>query len=233
MKNTKFFSHINFNSYLIILVALFFIKCSTKTEDLTTPVSKEPEIDKINLCYNEFRGALIRGDGLTCSNLVNDATIKYYQSILDLVLTADSSKLVLSSLLDKFNVLAIRQSVDWNRLRAMNGNDLLSHAIENGMIGKNFDKLNLGDVQLIDKIQARAELVVDNKKIGKHINFDNENGQWKIDLINMLNDNEANLKKMISKFGVSDHEGLLILFEKTFGNKPSKEIWLPVKWYNK
>lgn len=224
---------------VILLILLYFSACqSGSTYKPETKPEKEIEdnsrIEKeINSAYENYKRSFANGNGLETANLVCKNTMVYYNSLHDLVLRADSNKLALSGLFERFTVLAIRQTVDWGRLRAMSGNDLFAYAVENGMIGKNVAYTNIGNIVLKNNNLARAELIVGGKPTQKYINFYREDGRWRVDLLEMLTENGKSLKKMIEQPGVNESESLVLFFEKTFGKAPAHELWLPVMQYNK
>lgn len=195
-----------------------------------TNTSHEQELQQV---YTNFKTAVVNGNGTEASKLISANTIRYYDSLLDLVLNADSSKLVLAGLLEKFTVLAIRHTVDWGRLRAMDGKQLFIYAIENGMIGKDLSNYDVGRIEMKNENLATAELLIKGKQTQKNTNFYRENGRWRLDMLEMLNENSKSLKQMMGQPSSDENICMMLFFEKVFGQKPGYQLWLPVKIYSK
>jgi hypothetical protein len=185
------------------------------------------------MAYDSYKSAVSNSNGAEAVSHVSSNTVRYYSSVLDLVLNADSNKLLLTGLLEKFTVLAIRQTVDWGRLRAMDGKDLFIYAIENGQIGKDVVNTSIGNIEQKNDNLARGELLVGGKPSKKYTNFYREDGKWRVDLVEILKENEKSLKKMMEQPNMNESQCIVLFFKQVFGHEPSREMWLPVKWYNK
>ena len=218
---------------LVLTMVLILYSCSQQTEPETTSHAEAGLNGELSDVYEGYKNAVLNGNGEGAAYYVSSQTIIYYDKLLDLVQNADSSKLVLAGLFEKFTVLAIRQTVDWARLRAMNGKDLFIYAIQNGMIGKNISKTSLGDGEYKNDHFTKGELMANKKPTGKYMLFYREDGRWRLDLLDMLRENGKNLDKMMGHPELNETQRMVLFFKQVFGREPSREIWLPVKLYNK
>lgn len=221
--------------HLVLFTLIFvFTSCGRPVAEPEKNKAKSVELDgELHKVYDGYKNAVLNGNGGEAAYFISSNTISYYSSVLDLVQNADSSKLILCGLLEKFTVLAIRQTVDWGRLRAMNGKDLFIYAIENGMIGKDISKSSLGEVEHKHGNLASGELLIDLNHTKKHVLFYKEDGRWRLDLIDILKENGENLNKMMGQPGLNENIRMVLFFKQVFGREPSRELWLPVKLYNK
>lgn len=213
---------------LTLYIPLLFL-ASCGTTESPGPVTGENKLfeKEVQQSYERYKTAVANGNGAEVLSLVSNNTILYYGSLIDMVKNADSSKLETANLLEKFSVLAIRHSVDWGMLRAMDGQSLLMFAIENGMIGRETARTAIGSVKLRNESLAAGELVLDGRPTGNTADFYWESGRWKVDLTAVLKANEIGLKKMLSKPNLTENQSILLTLKETFGKEPGREIWQP------
>lgn len=218
---------------IVILGQVLISDCDTKPEGKANPDNTQTPAKEIIEAYDNYKNAVSNADGQKAAGLVAGKTIQYYNALIGLVLEADSGKLILTGPLEKFTVLAIRQTVDWKILRTMEGKDLFAYAIANGMIGKGISKTTIGNIELKNDALARAELLIEGKQTNKFTYFYREEGRWRVDLMEQFKENELSLRKTIYQPNLSETQCLVLFYKKTFGVNPGKEIWLPVKWFEK
>jgi hypothetical protein len=216
----------------LCIVLMYFAACQPETESEKKSGNATNLEKELNVAYNSYKLAVSNSNGAEAASLVSGNTIRYYSSLLDLVQSADSSKLLMTGLLEKFTVLAIRQTVDWGRLRAMDGKELFIYAIENGQIGKDVANTSVGKVEQKNDNLAHGELLMGGKPTKRGTNFYREDGRWRVDLVEILKENEKSLKKMMEQPNMSESQCIVLFFKQVFGHEPSREMWLPVKWYN-
>ncbi|MCC6370927.1 MAG: hypothetical protein IT236_07985 [Bacteroidia bacterium] len=216
-----------------LLLLLIIQACDSAPVKESIPVITSDTEKEVRNAYDAYKTAILNGDGEGTSKLVSSNTMQYYGTLLDMVLTADSNKLMLEGLLEKFTVLAIRQTVDWGRLRAMSGKELFVYAIENGMIGKDAAKTSIGNIEYKNDNLVIGEILKDGIPTNVYTDFKREDGKWRVNFQTLLKANEKSLRNMMQQPGLTENECLLAFFKSVFGVAPSREMWLPVKAYNK
>jgi len=213
---------------IIISVLIIFIASCNSTP---TPEKENLEYTalekQLRQSYNLYKNKVSKGNGVEVVKCVSSNTIRYYSSLLYMVNNADSLKLESADLLVKFSVLAIRHTLNWGMLRAMDGEKLFIYAIENGLIGRETSKTEIGAIKFKDDNNASGELVMNGKSTGIFTDFIKENGVWKVDLISLLRANELGLKKMIQQQNKTENQSIMFILKQTFGSEPEHEVWNP------
>jgi hypothetical protein len=205
--------------YIFCLFFISFIFCQ----------AQKNEGQAINKVFEKYKSAILNDKGEEAASYVDSRTIQYYSDILNLVKTADSSKVDSLTILDKLMVLAIRHRTSKADLLSFDGRKLLIYAINSGMVGKNSIADNtLGEV-VIDKAFARAQIRNKGKTSPIYFHFYKEENNWKLDLTSIFSTSSVAFTKMISESGQSENAYLLYLLEIVSGKKPTKEIWEKVE----
>lgn len=213
---------------IIIWVFCFlFLSCSTEPSNKTENIDLLSTENQVRQAYDHYKNKVIEGNGDEVLRCVSSNTIRYYSSLLQMANNADSLQLESADLLVKFSVLAIRHSLNWAMLRAMNGERLFKYAIENGLIGRETNKTEIGAIKIMNENNAKAELIIKGKSTGIYTDFIKEQGVWKVDLISLLKANELGLKKMIQKQKMTENQSIMFILKHTFGSEPGPEVWQP------
>jgi hypothetical protein len=197
---------------------------------LTLFVSAQPgEQDPVRKAFDSYKAAILNDKGADAVNLVDSKTIKYYGEVLDWVKNADSAKVETLSLLNKLMVFTVRHRAPKEDILSFDGKSLLKFAIESGMVGKNsVANTSIGDVT-IDGNFAKGQFVANGVKAPFNVQFNKEEGQWKIDLTSLFAVSTAAFEKIAADSGKNENDFLFDLLEMVSGTKPGQEIWQPVK----
>jgi hypothetical protein len=215
------------NKILVCIQLLLFAACNPSPIAEQNISENADEEKKIRQVYENYKSTVSAAKGKETAQVISSNTIRYYSSLLDMVNNADSNKLETSDLLFKFSVLAIRHSVNWGLLRAMDGEKLFKYAIENGMIGREAVKTEIGIIKFENENHATGELLINNKPTGMLSDFFKESGKWKVDLMAVLKANERGLKKMTQRPNLTENQCIMKILSETFGIEPGLEVWQP------
>lgn len=184
--------------------------------------------DSVRAVYDNYKSAILNDRGEEAVEFVDSRTIAYYDKIIELVKTADSSKLETLSLLDKFMVLIVRYRTSKEDILAFDGNELLIYAINSGMVGKSSVANNtVGEVTIVDEF-ATGEFVSNGQKSPFDFHFYYEGGRWKLDLTSIFAVSDTAFKQVIEQSGMSENEFLFTTMESLGDTRVSSEIWHPV-----
>jgi len=179
--------------------------------------------------FDNYKSSILNDKGEEAVKYVDSRTIKYYSDILELVKTADSSKVETLSILDKIIVFSIRHRTSKEDVLSFDGKTLLVFAIKSGMVGKNSVANNsIGDVT-IDSSFAKGQFIANGNKGPFYFHFYKEEQLWKIDLTSLFPVSTTAFKKMADDSGQNENEYLFSLLEMITGNKPNSQIWQPIK----
>jgi len=179
--------------------------------------------------FDNYKSSILNDKGEEAVKYVDSRTIKYYSDILELVKTADSSKVGKLSILDKLMVFSIRHRTSKEDVLSFDGKTLFVFAIKSGMVGKNsVANSSIGDVT-IDSLFAKGQFIANGNKAPLYFHFYKEEQLWKIDLTSLFPISTTAFKKMADDSGQNENEYLFSLLEMITGNKPNSQIWQPIK----
>jgi hypothetical protein len=189
---------------------------------------QKSEMKLVKKSFDNYKTSILNDKGEEAVKYVDSRTIKYYSDILELVKTADSTKVETLSILDKLMVFSIRHRTSKKDILAFDGKSLLVYAIKSGMVGKNSVANNsIGEV-IVEKDFAKGQLIANGQKAPFYFHFYKEEGQWKIDLTSLFPVSTKALKKMADDSGENQNVYLFSLLEMITRKKPGTEIWHPI-----
>lgn len=182
----------------------------------------------VQKAFDNYKTAILNDKGEEAVRYVDSRTINYYSDILDLVKTADSTKIETLSILDKLMVFSVRHRTSIENVLSFDGESLLVYAIRSGMVGKNSVANNsIGEVE-IENDFAKGQFIANGQKAPFYFHFYKENGQWKIDLTSLFQVTTMALGKMADDSGQGQNEYIFSLLEMITGKQPGAEIWKPI-----
>ncbi|MGH9182029.1 MAG: hypothetical protein ACRDY5_09985, partial [Acidimicrobiales bacterium] len=158
------------------------------TSSSTTPAAgarAEVEAD-VRLAFATYREALLAGDGRTALATVTADTVAYFADMAALGARGGPEEIAARTVGDRFFVTLVRQQVPRDALAGMSGEDLLVYGVENGLIGaETVAELDLGDIR-VGARSALAEVLTAGSALGARYRFLEEDGAWKVDLVDQL-----------------------------------------------
>lgn len=187
------------------------------------------EEEKVKECYGNYKEAIMNDDGAKVVPLVSNGTVKYYDDLLNMVHTYDSTKVAELGLMDKMSVLAIRHKAEAETIKGMkNGKDLLIYAIDNGMVGKeSIPQLEIGKIT-VDGNDAQGEISVQGQTAPFPFRFKKEDGNWKFDVVSLTKAAAPQMQQAVAQSGMAENDFVMFILEYTNGKKPDNTIWQPV-----
>jgi len=186
--------------------------------------SEEKLVRKV---FENYKTAILNDKGEEAVKFVDSRTIKYYSDMLELVKTADSTKIETLSILDKVMVFSVRHRTSKEDILSFDGKSLLIYAIKSGMVGKSsVANVSIGEV-IINEDFAKGQFIVSGQKTPFYFHFYKEDEQWKIDLTSIFPVSAMVFKKMVDESGQDQNEYIFSLLEVITGKKPGSEIWKP------
>jgi hypothetical protein len=190
--------------------------------------AQKKEQQAVIQAFENYKSSILEDRGEEAVKYVDSRTIEYYGDILELVKTADSTKISSLSLLDKLMVFSVRHRTSKENILSFDGKQLLVYAIKSGMVGKSSVANNsLGDV-LVDNDFAKAQFVNNGKATPFYFHFYKEQQQWKMDLTSIFDISNMAFSKVREQSGQAENEYLFTLLEMITGKKVGPEIWQKV-----
>jgi len=225
-------------SLFVLLVVFSCLGCSDSPPQ-QKPVSDQvdsreivvdPEQDKkqIHDCFYSYKRAILEDKGDEAFQCLDKRTRDYFAKMLQLVKTASRDEVEQLSLMDKMQVLIMRNNVPKSELLSMTGDELLIYAINHGMVGKNgTSNLEAGTI-IVEGGFGKVEMVVRGKNSGLFYHFYKEDGQWKLDLTSSFPAAQAALNTVIQQSGQSENDFILNIIRMTSRTKQNDDIWEPI-----
>ena len=187
------------------------------------------EVESIKKSFDNYKYAILNDKGKEAVKYVDSKTIKYYSEILELIKSADSTKLESLSITDKLMVLIIRHRTTKKEILSFDGKMLLIYSIDKGMVGKQGAANNtIGEVTIEDNF-AKGQLVVRGEVTPVYYHFNKESEQWGIDLTALFELSDMVFKSFIKDSQLSDNDFIFSILERMTGKRPGQEIWNKVE----
>ncbi|WP_294672046.1 hypothetical protein [uncultured Fluviicola sp.] len=195
----------------------------------TSLLAQNSEDTLIRAVFDKYRSDLLNDRGTEAVKEVDSKTIQYYSDILELTISADSSKVETLSIMDKMSVLIMRLKISKEELLTFSGKDLFIYSVDHGMVGKSgIAKNSIGQIIVNDNF-ASAPLGVKGAPTEVRFEFYKESGSWKINLTSIFPLAELVFEKLIKDSGKSENELLIPIIEAATNKRVSREVWQPLK----
>lgn len=195
----------------------------------TSLLAQNSEDTLIRAVFDKYRSDLLNDRGTEAVKEVDSKTIRYYSDILELTISADSSKVETLSIMDKMSVLIMRLKISKEELLTFSGKDLFIYSVDHGMVGKSgIAKNSIGQITVNDNF-ASAPLGMKGAPTEVRFEFYKENGSWKINLTSIFPLAELVFEKLIKDSGKSENEFLIPIIEAATNKRVSREVWQPLK----
>jgi len=184
---------------------------------------------EIEYSFTQYKTAILNKNSDLAIKYLSQTTIDYYGEMLSLVKNANKTEVQSRMLIDQMMILSVRWIFDEATLSKLNnGNDMLTLAINNGLIGEqSVSGLSINSVK-VSKGIAFVELKTNNGVAPQIFKFINENNVWKIDLTSIFPETNIVLQSLAKKSGLIEEEFIFQVLESQTGVRPSDAIWQPI-----
>ena len=217
---------------LVLVAGLLVTGCSSNEEpspadtpgEEQSPPSAESAIRGV---FDDYRAALLAGDGADAYGFLSQSSIDYYVEMRDLALTAPRAELEARSLVDRLHVLTLRYVLAPQRLESMEPVDVVAYAVESGLIGQGTLQQQGLDEITVDVDQAEATIVSEGSGTEFTYSFVQDPGGWKMDLLGILDSANETFRDLIEEEGISEMTFIFDTIEVITGQRPTKVIWGP------
>jgi len=207
------------NKFFTLLICSFFL--------LKTAVAQPETVDAIKSNFAKYNKAISAQNGKEAVNYVDHKTIAYYDKILNFAKTSDSAKVSQLPLLDKLTVLVLRNQLTKQEIKSFDGKTFLAYSFDNRM--NKSTGFDLGEIT-IKANNAKAQITIGDKSSTEYIEFNQEDGLWKIDLTSVFPLTEKYMKDMIQKnFEGDENKFCLSVANGAAGKEAKKNIWTPIE----
>lgn len=217
---------------LVLVAGLLVTGCSSNGEpspadsaaEEQSPGSAESAIRDV---FDNYRSALLAGDGAAAHGFLSQSSIDYYVEMRDLALTVPRAELEARSLVDRLHVLTLRYVLAPQRLESMEPVDVVAYAVESGLIGQGTLQQQGLDEITVDGDEAEATILRDGSGTEFTYSFVQDPGGWKMDLLGILDSANETFRNLIEEEGISETTFIFDTVEVITGQRPTKVIWNP------
>lgn len=195
---------------------------------LLLPLSAAASPEAVERAFQDYKAAILGSDGTTASELVTQASRDLYRRYADEALTLDRPELGRLHVADRITVMMLRHSLGRTDLENMSGGEIVAYAVNHGWIGKEgAANLRLGNYEVDGDYAAGTVLGPDGQPSPFKMQFQREEGAWRLDLVEMLNMSRMVIGYSIEQTGLSEDDFIMLMLEFSSGRKPGPEIWSP------
>lgn len=176
-----------------------------------------------------YKYALLNNLGKDAAGLISEKTIQHYAHLRSLALAGSLEELNSLSSYNKLVVLNMRHTISGKILKTMSAQDIFAYGVEQEWIAK--EDIAPYDIDTVNVYgeYASAELKRGEKNTDTLIEFLNENGVWRINLLPILKKAGQNFSAQIPSKNVETENNMILkIIESMSGTKTTKAIWDPV-----
>lgn len=183
----------------------------------------------VYLAFADYKSAILQADAEKALQVVDASTLQYYSDMLDHALNAVEDTVRELSTMDLLMVLSIRHRLEAEQIKSMDASNLFKHGVANGWTGKE-SVMGIEVVRInVDGQTATAAFTANGVESPIPFRFDNEGGQWKVDLTAIMDASNSAFRQMAQQQGITEVELVFMLLEMVTGKEvDSKRLWKPV-----
>jgi len=187
--------------------------------------AQSPQAD-LEKTFTSYQAAQLDNKGDEAVKYLDSMSMDYFKMILEKVRGADSLAIEALPLSGKFNVLMIRHLASKKEILGFTPATMTAFAFNHGMGKTKLEGATLGKAKIKGN-NAKANLVNSGKKTDTEFVFNLEHGQWKIDVLPLMQESEADIKAMLN--GKNENEFIFDMLELMTGKAPTSAIWKKIK----
>ncbi len=192
-----------------------------------SPVPAVEDEERVENAFYAYKVAIMNDRGAEAVDLLSRSTVDYYGRMRDLALYATRAELEKESTINLMQALVLRLRVPTDELRRMNGRSVLEHALDRGWVGKNsVAAVDVKDIRVSGET-AVIEIASDRESGTARMRFVKEQGDWKLDLMLVMQAAGATFEALARQQGLSREEFMLIVLSGMSGEAATEAIWEP------
>lgn len=193
----------------------------------TTSASASPSADEaesVRLAFERYKDAALAADGAAAAAALADTTASFYDGARNAALTATQQELAALPPVERLTALVMRGTLDPETLRSSSPKELLVAAVDAGLIGEDgVRNLELGEVTVSGET-ATASAVARGSSTPIDLAFKREEGQWRFDLLPLLEVAQAGFEGAAEQQGVTVDQLVETLLTQRFGPEKYAEL---------
>lgn len=185
--------------------------------------------DEVHESFEQYRTAILAGDGETAVQYLNQASINYYDDMLKDALYLKESEFEERTILDKFMILRLRMNFTAKELKNMNGRELIVYSIQKGWIGKSsVINIEISEETKIKGDWATIEVLQNGQGSDLNFIFQKENDIWKLDINEIFKITNMTLAYFVQQSDYTEKEFIEMVLESADNKKVQKSHYKPM-----
>ena len=207
----------------IYIILMLFASCSPNTNSLE---DEKAIID----CFEEYKTAGRNRDGKHALNYLSKNVVEFYNDLMSMAIYSDSSQLMELWSFYKIMIVGIRCEIPKEVLLEMSGEELIVYAFENNLNDMQTfedDNFKVGSTE-IDNNMAKAKMLYKGEEVEMVVNFYKEDGNWKVDLLSIIEYAIPVVENKIHKMGYDNNEGTSLFLLLAGCDSPMNPLWEPI-----
>ena len=211
---------------LMAITSIAYLCCSCSSNSNGSRSSNQKLVKS---CFEEYKAAVIKQEGIKAKDLVDKVTIDFYNRVLNHARFSAKSELNKVNISEKLIVFSVRKNVPLDSVRHFSGSQLFAYMIRNGLIDKStISFIDLGEIEVLNN-SAKAPVIVGGQKAPFTLQFRKEQGVWKINISSLLVITDVALARKIEQAGLTEELFIEQLLNNKTGYKKSKnQYWEPL-----
>ena len=217
-----------------VFIALLLASSLAAALNATQPEETLPSSDEeaVRAVIQDYKQALMDGEGGTAARLVDQGTLDYFQSIQELALSGSEEQVRARSFVDRLLVVTMRHELEREVLVTMDLEDLLRHAVDAGWIGKaSIAQLGIGEVEVtgdeatgVALTRGQIPPTVDGE-VALSYSFTREDGEWKFRFSSLVTSLNSIITQFAAQLGTNEDDLIFTLVQAISGRQVLPEIW--------
>ena len=200
-------------------------------KDLPLDVSPEQVATDVQAVWEQYRQAVLTNDGDLASQVVDRATVEYYDEMLDWAKNYNRKDLMELNALDWSVVLIIRHLSSKEELSGMKTGEELHRWIGSaGVYGDPSQLPQIGKIS-VEGRKAKAEMIANGQLYpDSYIHFNFEDDKWKVNIPGIMEIAKKPIDQALAQDGALELfiTGVKSQLLELSGREAGEEIWLPL-----
>ncbi|CAM3026769.1 hypothetical protein SAXI111661_14905 [Saccharomonospora xinjiangensis] len=189
--------------------------------------SRAADEQAIRDTFERYRTALREQDGESVTSLVTAGTLDYYGELAGLTATGGPEEIGARGMTDRMNVAMLRHRLGAGKAEGMDGKALLIFAAKGGLVDKSaVEDFSLGEITVRGDTAVAA--VSPSHRDGPQLpprTFARESGQWRVDLLPMIENTDKTLAQLAEKYKLTEDEVIFKLVSAATGKQVGQSIF--------
>ena len=182
------------------------------------------DTEKVQAAWDEYVAAVTACDGQRAVVVVDTRTLEYYDEIRRACFSDGPSQIANRPVMDRLTVGMIRAKESMDYISTLSGPQFFSYLVQQKWF---FDDSKPGAITdiLVDGDDASAALMLDGKASIARIDFQKQEGHWKVDLTSVMIPINRFLGEMIKSQGLDEGQFLLEVIAVEARREITPAIW--------